>query len=97
TRSGLGSNKTTQRLAQFCIEVLRIDLYFGNGVHRRVDENDPEHRVTVICAIQLERRTTEMPSVHVDVEAALWVFVWQWIRKAEGYRPQIDGSRGEKL
>ena len=54
--AGLGryANDSASRAAKFCVVILRRDLGLADRVQRGVDDDDAQHRVTVIDSIEDE-------------------------------------------
>src|SRR6267378_2266566 len=70
---GLGSHHSADGLAEFSIVVLGGDLDFIDRLEVGVDYDDPQNRVLVVGAVQLEGRAREVLPLSQDLLRPLGV------------------------
>src|SRR6516165_5437019 len=72
-RFRLDRDEARDRLTKLCIEVLKRNFGFLNGVEVRIDHDNAENWVLVVGTVELKCGTAEVLAIHENLLTALRV------------------------
>ena len=77
TRFRGGENNAGVRHAEFGVIVLRGDFGLGHGIEHRIDDDDAEDGILVVCTIKLEAGSAEGLAIDRDLMRRLGEKDWR--------------------